>query len=314
MMRSTTAAAAQRPLLVRYHAPDTSEGAPAGRAQTAWLISKDLGQTWTPCPPQDAPPAPFLTGRSFLFGSTAAGADLFDRLIAGSHFYFTPRVLSLSLLACFALCAVLAFVSAALCDTRNPWQYLLLRKLPEVFVNGIAAVPAIILLIVVATGVSASRAVPAEWAIIAAIVFTQIPNVYQYLYAAIAEYRSSERLAHDLSIGLSWLRILINKILIERCLRIFVIQAFYILGYIILFETTLSYLGFAPSGDLDSWGKLLVEEGRLPMARWLQTGVPGLNDWVFLAPLAWILLSIYAANRIGKLLARCLLPRRAAME
>ena len=121
-------------------------------------------------------------------------------------------------------------------------------------------------------------------------------------------------LAHDLSIGSSWLTIIVNKILRERCLKIFLIQAFYILGYVILFETTLSYLGFAPPGEIESWGKLLVDEGRLPMTHYLLKGVPGPNDWVFLAPVILILLTIYVTNRIGKQLTETLLAKGRTHE
>ena len=244
---------------------------------------------------------------TFLFGTTHAGVDIVDRLIAGSWFYFNPAVILPALLGAFALCSALAFLNAIVSNPRVRWQYVLFRKGVDTLVESVASAPAIIVLIVVVVAWSAYGQKGYAWAVTLAIVVTQLPNLYQYVRDTMAEYEASERLAHDLSMGMSWSTVIVRKILMDRCLRIFIIQAFYILGYVILFETTLSYLGFTPPGDIDSWGKLLVDQGKQPMTRFIQTGVPGPNDWVFWAPLAAILVTIYSANRIGKLLTHCLL-------
>jgi len=301
---------------VRYTAPEEAGPGPApsggseARTVRRYLRTRDGGDTWEPVPAAESPRVAWLSGRTFLFGTDSRGTDIMDRIIAGSRFYFTPAILGLALVACFALAAVMAFVGAV-CETRVWWQYLFLRRLGRVLNNSIASVPAIIVLICVFVGLAARGSGKGgyDWAIVFAIVFTQIPNVYNYLYEAISRYKSSEMLAHDLGIGLSWFTIIGSKILRDRCLKIFLIQAFYILGYVILFETTLSYLGFAPPGDVDSWGKLMVEEGKLPMTRFLQTGRAGANDLVFIGPLALILITIYVTNRIGRLLTQSLIAR-----
>jgi len=277
--------------------------------RTIWLGSRDDGAAWRSL--RGRPSFSRLAGHTLLLGTDADGRGVLDRLIAGSCFYFRPAVIGASLLIAFAFSTVLALLSAAVCRPRIRWQYLFIR-LSNVLMNSISSLPAIIVLICVFVAVAsrAGGAADYDWILVFAIVFTQIPSVYNYVHDAVAHYRDSEMLAHDLNIGLSWTRIVIVRILRERCLGIFLIQAFYILGYVILFETTLSYLGFAPPGDLDSWGKLLVEEGRLPMARFLQAGEAGANPLVFAAPLALILFTIYATNCIGRLLTRNLRGER----
>ena len=301
------------PIVVRYMKP-AGKDEPGGRAPRvpAFLISRDNGETWRSLPSDSKPRMRWWKGRTYLFGTTQGGEDLFDRIVLGSRFYFRPAALGLSLLVCFAVCTGLAFLSAVVCNPRVWWQFLILRKLSVVLVNAVASVPAIIVLIAVFVGLAAGGVAGESYplAIVLAIVITQIPNAYNYIHATISEYKSSERMAHDLSIGHGWLSIIVNKIILGRCLRIYIIQAFYILGYVILFETTLSYLGFTPPTDVDSWGKLLVKEGRLPMTRFLQTHQAGANDWVFWAPLVWTLLTIYVANRIGRLLTDSLMARR----
>ncbi|MCP4614801.1 MAG: hypothetical protein GY844_00055 [Bradyrhizobium sp.] len=281
----------------------------SAEARTLWFGSHDDGATWKPlrCRPAFAR----LTGHTLLLGADADGHSILDRLITGSRFYFRPAVIGASLLIAFAFSTALAILSAAVCRPRVRWQYLFIR-LSNVLINSISSLPAIIVLICVFVAV-ASRvggAAGYDWILVSAIVFTQIPTVYGYVRDAVAQYRDSEMLAHDLNLGLSWPRIVLMRILRDRCLGILLIQAFYILGYVILFETTMSYLGFAPPGDLDSWGKLLVEEGRLPMARFLQAGEVGANPLIFVAPLALILFTIYATNCIGRLLARSLRGKR----
>ena len=293
-------------LLARVRVRPDDDGAPP---RTIWLGSRDDGATWRSL--RGRPSFSRLAGHTLLLGTDADGRGVLDRLIAGSRFYFRPAVIGASLLIAFAFSTVLALLSAAVCRPRIRWQYLFIR-LSNVLINGISSLPAIIVLICVFVAVAsrAGGAADYDWILVFAIVFTQIPSVYNYVHDAVAHYRDSEMLAHDLNIGLSWTRIVIGRILRERCLGIFLIQAFYILGYVILFETTLSYLGFAPPGDLDSWGKLLVEEGRLPMARFLQAGEAGANPLVFAAPLAMILFTIYATNCIGRLLTRSLRDER----
>ena len=313
--KAKKAAGTPRELWVRYYqraGGDTpAEGEPQPGAE-AYLVSRDNGRTWQSA--AQGPPLPAFAGRTFLLGTDGQGNDIFDRLILGSRFYFNPTVLGLGLLIAFTFSLVLAFLSAV-CQTRVWWQYLFLRRFTSALISSIAAMPAIVVIICVYAGLaSLGTKAGYEWVIVFAIIFTQIPNLYNYLHQAILEYKTSEMLAHDLSIGSSWLTIIVNKILRERCLKIFLIQAFYILGYVILFETTLSYLGFAPPGEIESWGKLLVDEGRLPMTHYLLKGVPGPNDWVFLAPVILILLTIYVTNRIGKQLTETLLAKGRTHE
>jgi len=225
------------------------------------------------------PPSP-----SFPFGTDNLGRDILSRVMYGARTSLIAGVLSVSIGTLVgALIGMLAGYIGGVVD-------IIIQRLVDVLMS----LPGILLALVVAAGLGASL-VNVSFAIALALlpVSARIARG-STLSVKVAPYIESAR-----AVGASWLRIVFRYILPNAAAPILVIGSVQ-LGFAILAEASLSYLGLGIPLGTPSWGNMLSGSALLYIQR---------APWVGVAPGVALTLVVLAANLIGDAARDSLDPR-----
>lgn len=217
------------------------------------------------------------------FGTDNLGRDIYSRIAAGSRTSMTVATMAM-------LMSVLIGVPIGLvAGYAGKWADLILMRI----VDALYAIPSIILamslLVILGNGLAnVSLAI----AIVFVPIFSRVVRS-ETLVVGTLDYVTAAR-----SQGASGLRILLRHVW-PNVRSPVIVQASLVLGFAILLEASLSYLGFGVNPAVPTWGRM-TRAGYSYISR---------ASWMALAPGFTILLVVLSFNLLGDALRDALDPR-----
>ncbi len=220
----------------------------------------------------------------FLMGSDSFGRDIYSRVLYGTR---------VSLVVGLA-CALVALFFGVLCGLTAGYFRWLDGVLMRVM-DGIMAIPAILIAIALVALWRASLTT-----VVLAIAVPEIPRVTRLVRSLVLSLREEPYVDAARALGTSTPRILFGHIL-PNTLAPLIVQGTYIVGFAILIEAILSFLGVGLPPDIPTWGNIMAE-GRVQFVAYPHNVFfPG----IFLA------LTVLAVNILGDGLRDTLDPKMA---
>jgi len=220
----------------------------------------------------------------FLMGSDSFGRDIYSRVLYGGR---------VSLLVGVA-CALLALAFGIVCGLAAGYLRWLDGPLMRVM-DGIMAIPAILVAIALVALWRASLST-----VIVAIAIPEIPRVTRLVRALVLSLREEPYVEAAVALGTPVPKIMFGHIL-PNTLAPLIVQGTYIVGFAILIEAILSFLGVGLPPDIPTWGNIMAE-GRVQFVAYPHNVFfPG----IFLA------VTVLAVNMLGDGLRDTLDPRMA---
>jgi peptide/nickel transport system permease protein len=233
-----------------------------------------------------APPA-WADGGSaaHLLGTDRLGQDVLSRIIYGA------RVSLLTAFVAVAGSAALGTTLGLLAGYFGGWVAVLIMRLVDI----VLAVPFILLALVFMTVLG-----PSLVNLVLAFVLARWVQYTRIAYGLVLEMREREFIQACVAGGLSHFDILFRHILINVAGPLLVVATLE-LGFVILMEAGLSFLGLGTPPEIPSWGGMLQEGRALINIAWWLTTFPGLA----------IMLTVVGFNFLGDWLRDRLDPRTA---
>jgi len=257
----------------------------AAVAAVALVVVAALGAPWlAPYSPTEmdadllAPP-----GARHLFGTDDLGRDVLSRVIHGASVSVLVGVISMGTAAGVGVpLGLLSGYRGGLVDT------VIMRLL-----DGVMAFPAILLAIAIMAVLGPS--LPNAMLAIGVI---YIPPFARIVRASVLSLREREFVDAARGLGAGSLRI-VGRHVLPNCVSPVIVQLSLGMGYAILVEAALSFLGLGVQPPQASWGSMLAEgRGFLDRAPWFAT-FPGLAIFV----------TVLGLNFVGDRLREALDPR-----
>jgi len=220
----------------------------------------------------------------FWLGNDHLGRDLLSRLILGA------QISVIIGMAATTLSIVMSVLIGVPSGYFGGWLDMAVQR----FVDAWMAIPGLIILIIVMSLVG-----PGMLQIIVILgTYSGIQNS-RVIRSAVIGIKENTYILAAVAIGCKPSRILLNHILVNIVPPIIIVFSTTI-GWVILAEAFLSFLGFGLPPDIPSWGGMLSNEGRRYMER-----SPGLAFW----PGFFLALVVFCLNMFGDTLRDLLDPR-----
>jgi peptide/nickel transport system permease protein len=220
----------------------------------------------------------------FLMGTDHVGRDVLSRLIYGARIslYVGLGSVVLGITSSFVIGVALAYAGGKI------------DMISQRFVDALMALPGLIiaLAIVAVLGSSLNN-------VILAIVIGMIAPVIRTVRSQVLSLKELDYIVAAQAIGASPLRIVFRHIL-PNCFAIYLVLATYYLGFAIIIEASLSFLGVGAPPDQPSWGGMLTRAAQ----EHVKTA-----PWVGLFPGMAIFLVVMGFNLLGDALRDVLDPR-----
>jgi peptide/nickel transport system permease protein len=237
--------------------------------------------------PLDIAPGQRMQPPSFAhyFGTDALGRDVFARTLWGGRISLLVAVgvASLSTTIGLALGLVSGFFRAL--------DAIIMRVM-----DGLMAIPAILIAIAIATVSRASIAT-----VVVAITIPEIPRVVRLVRSLVLSIREQPYIEAAISLGTRRGRILTRHVL-PNVLTPLTVQATFVCASAVIVEAYLSFLGAGTPPEIPSWGNIMAEGRR----------VIQLGSWVLLYPGLFLGATVLSINLVGDGLRELLDPRIAS--
>jgi peptide/nickel transport system permease protein len=220
----------------------------------------------------------------FLMGSDSFGRDIYSRVVYGTR-------VSLLVGICSALVALSFGILCGLGAGYLRWLDGVLMRV----MDGVMAIPAILIAIALVALWRASLPT-----VVLAIAIPEIPRVTRLVRSLVLSLREEPYVEAAVSLGSSTPKIMFGHIL-PNTVAPLIVQGTYIVGFAILIEAILSFLGVGLPPDIPTWGNIMAE-GRVQFVAYPHNVFfPG----VFLAA------TVLAVNILGDGLRDTLDPKMA---
>lgn len=212
--------------------------------------------------------------RDFLLGTDMLGRDIFSRIIWGTRVALRVGFLSMFFSALFGM--ILGVIAGYY---GGVWDNVIMRALDIVF-----SFP--ILLIAIMTVVATSNS--GEWSVILALCIAYLPSYTRVMRSSVISVKDNDYIEALHCLGFGNGRIIMRHV-IPNCLFTTLIMFTLFVGYAILVEASLSFLGMGTKPPTPSWG-LDLQAGMTLVE---------VAPWVVIFPGLAIMASVMGFNLIG---------------
>jgi peptide/nickel transport system permease protein len=226
-----------------------------------------------------APPS-----RDFPLGTDQVGRDVLSRLCYGARISLFVGFVSVGI--GITVGALLGLVSAYL---RGRFDLVVQRV-----VDALMGFPAIILALAIMAMLGASLI-----NVILALVIVLAPSAVRTMRAQALAVREMDYIVAAKALGCGHARILFRH-LVPNCLGVLIVLATISLGYAIITEASLSFLGVGVPPDVPTWGGMLAKAG---------SGYVEAGPWLAIFPGLALTLAVFGFNLLGDALRDVLDPR-----
>ena len=229
-------------------------------------------------------PVYMAPGLSYPMGTDHVGRDIVSRIVYGARIslYVGLGAVLIGVTGWFVVGLVSAYAGRSV--------DLVVQRI----VDAIQAVPGLIIVLAIMAVLGSSLN-----NVIIAIVFGMLASVLRTVRSQVLSVKEMEYVAAARAIGAPAWRI-VGRHILPNCLAIYLILATYYLGFAIILEASLSFLGVGVPPDVPSWGGMLTAaaQGHITKAPW--AGIfPGLA----------IFIVVLGFNLLGDALRDVLEPR-----
>ncbi|PYN04995.1 MAG: hypothetical protein DME07_01475 [Candidatus Rokuibacteriota bacterium] len=266
-------------------------GAVGGLIVLALVVTALLAPVISPYDPRqiiredhDRVPVYVAPGSAYPMGTDHVGRDIVSRVIHGARIslYVGLGAVVIGVTAWFVVGVVAAYAGRAV--------DLVVQRV----VDAMMAVPGLIIVLAIMAVLGSSLN-----NVIIAIVIGMLAPVVRTVRSQVLSVKEQEYVVAARAIGARSARIIVRHIM-PNCLAIYLILATYYLGFAIILEASLSFLGVGVPPDVPSWGGMLTAaaQGHITKAPW--AGIfPGLA----------IFIVVLGFNLLGDALRDVLEPR-----
>ena len=178
----------------------------------------------------------------FIMGSDSYGRDIYSRVLYGTRVSLLVGIAS----------ALVALTFGVLCGLSAGTLRWLDGPMMRVM-DGVMAIPAILIAIALVALWRASLTT-----VIVAIAIPEIPRVTRLVRSLVLSLREEPYVEAAVALGTSTPRIMFAHIL-PNTLAPLIVQGTYIVGFAILIEAILSFLGVGLPPDIPTWGNIMAE-------------------------------------------------------
>lgn len=223
-------------------------------------------------------------GGTFLLGSDHLGRDTFSRLIYGSRISLYVGLVSVAIGVTIG--SVIGIVSGYFSGKFD----LVVQRI----VDGFMAFPPLILALTIMAVLGQSLE-----NVIIAVCVVLIPGAARLVRSRVLSLREMDYITAARAVGCGSGRIMFRHIL-PNTLATYIVFATITLGWAIIVEASLSFLGLGTPPDVPSWGGMLAVASR----QWIEV-----SPWLVLFPALALSVVVIAFNVLGDSLRDILDPR-----
>lgn len=218
--------------------------------------------------------------REHLLGTDVLGRDIFTRLLYGGR---------ISLTVAFVVVVVTEVAGAligAISGFYGGWVDMIIQRFVE-FMISLPLLPVLLVVSSILRGVEIPF-FPDEWSSV--VITTIVLSIFSWMgpcrqaRGMVLSLRSMEFTEASQALGMSDLRIILRH-MIPNSLPPLIVDATLGLGAVIIWESSLSFLGFGISPPVPTWGNMLNEYQKDMWMNPLKVFMPGLT--IFLASLSF---------------------------
>jgi peptide/nickel transport system permease protein len=219
------------------------------------------------------PPLSTAAGQFHLLGTDDLGRDVLSRIIVGSR-----PILEVIALAS-ALAGAFGFIYGLAAAFAPRFIEELLLRIADIQLSIPPFILAILLAVLIGSGIKSSSI---------AIAVVTWPAYARLIRTEAAKLRNSQFVLSARVSGLSWSRILVRHVA-RNVLSVFVVLMTFNIGVTIIFESSLSFIGYGIQPPAPDWGNILAD------------GVQNLNYWwLATMPGIAIMVLVLASNAVGE--------------
>ena len=244
-----------------------------------------LAPVIAPYDPRAVPASPWESpNSSYVLGADHVGRDVLSRLIYGARIslYVGLGSVLVGITASFVIGVALAYTGGVV------------DMVAQRVVDALMSLPGLLIALAIMAVVT-----PSLNTVILAIVIGMVAPVIRTVRSQVLSMKELDYVTAALAIGAKSSRIVFRHI-IPNCFATYLVLATYYLGFAIIIEASLSFLGVGAPPDQPSWGGMLVQASRAHVKA---------GPWLAIFPGLALFLVVMGFNLLGDALRDVLDPR-----
>ena len=260
-------------------------GAVGGLIVLLLVVVAALAPVLAPYDPRSTPAMPWEAPNSeFLLGADYVGRDVMSRLIYGARIslYVGLGSVVVGITGSFIIGVALTYIGGIV-DTVS-----------QRIVDALMSLPGLLIALAIMAVVT-----PSLNTVILAIVIGMIAPVIRTVRSQVLSLRELDYVTAATAIGAPPWRIILRHI-VPNCFATYLVLATYYLGFAIIIESSLSFLGVGTPPDQPSWGGMLVRAASAHVKA---------GPWLAISPGLAIFLVVMGFNLLGDALRDVFDPR-----